>query len=136
MEVLFKYIEYHSLSEILDDKGNIDYNSTCNNYEVNDFSIEEIEKIIKDRLVKLSILTSIHKIDDTNFYQNYYCKTIFKNTCSDHEKSYFFNSDKKFHFLLNSNFNKTKLSNLKDVFTIFNFKDNKFILKFDYVNKM
>ena len=136
MEVLFKYIEYHSLSEILDDKGNIDYNSSCNNYEVNDFSIEEIEKIMKDRLVKLSIFTSIHPIDDINYYQNYYCKTIFKNTCNDHQKSYFFNNDKKFHFLLNSNFDKTKLNNLKDVFTIFDFKDKKFILKFDYVNKM
>lgn len=139
MEVLFKYIEYHSLSELLDDKGNIDYNyevNNCKNYEVNNFSIEEIEKIIKDRLVKLSILSSINLIDDIKYYNNYYCKTIFKNTCSDHEKSYFFNNDKKFHFLLNSNFDKTKLNNLKDVFTIFNFKDKKFILKFDYVNKM
>ena len=138
MEVLFKYIEYHSLSELLDDKGNIDYNyevNNCKNYEVNNFSIQEIEKIIKDRIVKISILSSIHELNP-DYHNNHYCKIIFKNICKDHEKSYFFNSDKKFHFLLNPNFNKSNINHLKDIYSIFIFKNKNYMLKFDFINKM
>ena len=111
-EIIFKYIEL--LGEM-----------NKKEEDISKYSIEDIENLIKPRLLKISILSYFTNIKE-NIKKNNYCRIIINNLCDYiDQKKFFGNNSCKFHFILNSNFDKTNIIALKDIYALFEL-NNKF----------
>jgi len=136
IDMIFQYLHLASIAELVDTDGvlkddiNIDQESF--NQDINKYSAEELEYILKPRMKKICVLPFIHETVDND--TGYYCKTIFSDNCEDKYKNKFENGI-KFHFILNSGFNESTVKSLDDVYTIFKLHNNTYKLKFSMVSK-
>ena len=136
MDMIFQYFHLASLAELIDADGvlkedtNIDQQSF--DQDINKYSIEDIEHILKPRMKKICVLPFIH--ETVNNDTGYYCKIIFSDNCENKYKNKFENGV-KFHFILNSGFDESKVKSLDDIYTIFKLHNNTYKLKFNYVSK-
>ena len=133
MELVFQYLHLASLAELVDENGVMKDNKSVNQTDINQdlskYSIDELKQLLKPRMKKISILTFIHEINYND--KEYYCRIIFRDTCTNVEKKkYFVNNDIKFHFLINPFFDKTRIKNLDDVYALFKLNDKTIKLKF------
>ena len=119
-ELIFKYIEL--LNKINNSNENL-----------NKYSINDIENLLKPRLLKISILTYINEIQEISPNNNY-CRVVIKDLCDHIDNNKFFiniNNKKPFHFILNANFNIDKINNLKDIYTIIEIQNKYYKISFD-----
>lgn len=138
MEIIFQYLHMASITSMLDEDGglkeddNIDQSSFTQN--IDDYSADDIEELLKHRMLKICVLPLMSETDEDD--KGYYCRTIFKDSCTPAEKHNYFDNnpnvseDTKFHFVLGSNFDPSSVEKLEDVYTVFKVKDKIHKLKF------
>jgi hypothetical protein len=136
IDMIFQYFHLASLAELVDEDGalkeDIDIDQQSFNQDINKYSVEDLEHILKPRMKKICVLPFIHETIDSD--TDYYCKTIFRDNCEDKYKNKFENGI-KFHFILNSAFNEKSVKNLDDIYTVFKLHNNTYKLKFSNITK-
>lgn len=136
MYMVFQYLHMLSLADMLDEDGSIkedtDINPKNMTYDINKFKAEELEQLLQPRMAKLCILSSIHETTEDD--KEYYCRTIFKDNCTQSQKAKHFSSgDEHFHFLLNPSFKTTNSTKLDDVYTVFKLDNKHYRLGFSII---
>jgi len=136
IDMIFQYFHLASLAELVDEDGclkeDVDITQQEFTHNINKYSISEIEHILKPRLKKICVLPFIH--ETVNNDSGYYCRTIFSDNCEDKYKNKFENGA-KFHFILNSNFDESKVTSIDNMYTIFKLHNNTYKLKFSTITK-
>ena len=131
MEIIFQYLHLSSLANLLDDDGsvldNINIEETDMKYNLQNYTVNQVEDLLKSILTKISILPIINKKNNSN---NQYCRIIFKDLCNKNDSKYFEGIESKFHFVLNSRFDKTQIKCIDDVYALLTIKNEEYILKF------
>lgn len=136
MEMVFQYLYLSSLAELVDEDGGVkedeDINQNNLEQDLSKYVGNDIENLLRPRLTKICVLASVYETTDQD--TDYYCRTVFKDTCTEYEKQkYFTDNETKFHFLLNSKFNVKNISSLDDVYTIFKLNNTLYKLKFGII---
>lgn len=135
MEIIFQYLHMASLAELIDEDGGMkddaDINQSDLTQDLSSYDAESIEQLLRPRFNKISILASVY--ETMNNDKEYYCRTIFSDTCTEFQKKYFENNNVKFHFLCNPSWNESKVKKLDDIYTIFNLNGKTCKLKFSVI---
>jgi len=136
MEIIFQYLQIASLVELIDENGGLkesdDVDQCDLTQNLSGYDVSSIEQILRPRLTKISVLTSVYETMDDD--KGYYCKTIFKDACTPAQKNqYFNNNNTKFHFLINPQWDESKINKLDDVYTIFKLNNVTCKLKFSII---
>jgi hypothetical protein len=139
MEIIFQYLQIASLVELIDENGalkegdNVDQCDLIQN--LSGYDISSIEQILRPRLIKISILASVYETIEND--KEYYCRIIFKDTCTPAQKNkYFNNNNTKFHFLTNPQWDESKINKLDDVYSVFKLNGVTCKLKFSTIEAM
>ena len=122
-ELIFKYIEL--LNKM---------NNTTE--DLSKYNINDIENLLKPRLLKISVLTHISEIIEYSKTNNY-CRVIIKNLCDYVDNNKFFKKldcNKKFNFILNSNFNINDVENLKNIYALIEIQNKYYKIYFENIN--
>lgn len=129
MEVLHQYLFLIKVMRIEEeglDGTIIDPLTTPNDIE--EMSVENIEKLLKVKLAKIMVLPSINEVPDDT--QGYYMKIKFYDTVPTRLKKHF--HEKKYHYFGNAKWlqYRPNIKSLEDVFSVFNLGDKLYSLKF------
>ena len=139
MEIIFQYLHMASLAELIDEDGGLKEDDNVNQsdltQDLSGYTVLNIEQMLRPRLTKISVLASV--FETMNDDKGYYCRTIFKDSCTLAQKNHYFaNNDTKFHFLSNSQWDESKIKKLDDVYTIFELNGQTCKLKFSIIEPL
>ena len=136
MEVLFQFMYNVKLIKLSENGEEVDDNDLLPQkmkYDMTKVTDVFVKKLFDKVLNKVSILSFIHETDKND--KGYYCKIIFYDNCDARQKREYFekcNSEKKFRFVSQSNFDKSSVINMSDLYSILTLNGKNYKLKFSH----